>query len=145
MRLYLQFSDWFGTKRTFVWFQINRRLISFHSISFIFLFPTFYVNIATSEVGEGPLPPLERGGGHISAHPLLGEIQTFFMGNHKIINHNSFNLTKIMNHNSLNLTKIINHNSPNAAKQNSILWWLEKPKLMSDACEAGKIRSANFF
>ena len=28
IRLYLSFSDWFGTKRTSVWFQINRKMIN---------------------------------------------------------------------------------------------------------------------
>ena len=28
IRLYLPFSDWFGTKQTYVWFQINRRMIN---------------------------------------------------------------------------------------------------------------------
>ena len=28
IRLYLLFSDWFGTKRTFVWFQINLKMIT---------------------------------------------------------------------------------------------------------------------
>ena len=39
MRLNRLISDWFGTKRTFVWFQINRKMVNtiwfrFHSISF---------------------------------------------------------------------------------------------------------------
>ena len=28
IRLYLTFSDWFGTKRTSVWFQINRNMVN---------------------------------------------------------------------------------------------------------------------
>ena len=28
IRLYLLFSEWFGTKRTFVWFQINRKMVN---------------------------------------------------------------------------------------------------------------------
>ena len=28
IRLYLPFSDWFGTNQTFVWFQINRKMIN---------------------------------------------------------------------------------------------------------------------
>ena len=28
IRLYLPFSDWFGTKRTSVWFQINRKMVN---------------------------------------------------------------------------------------------------------------------
>ena len=26
--MYLQFSDWFGTKREFVWFQINQKMVN---------------------------------------------------------------------------------------------------------------------
>ena len=28
IKLYLPFSDWFGTKRTSVWFQINRKMVN---------------------------------------------------------------------------------------------------------------------
>ena len=43
IRLYLPFSIWFGTKRTSVWFQINRKMVN--TFWFRFDFVVFHMNL----------------------------------------------------------------------------------------------------